>query len=111
MVAQRGAGVEAKAAAKSEKAEAPKEKPARPPAKRKMNFSDRHDLEKLPGRLAELAKKIAELETKLAAPGLYARDPKTFAALSQALAEAQAAHAAGEERWLELEILREEIEG
>jgi ATP-binding cassette subfamily F protein uup len=111
MVAQRGAGVEAKAAAavKAEKVEAPR--PAKAPAKRKMNFSDKHDLEKLPGRLTELEKKIAQLEAKLAAPDLYARDPKRFAALSQELAETQAAHAAGEERWLELEMLREEIEG
>jgi ATP-binding cassette subfamily F protein uup len=109
MVAQRGSGVEAKA--KTEKPETPKDKPARPAPKRKMNFSDRHDLEKLPGRLAELEKKVATLEAKLAAPDLYARDPEAFAALSQELADAQAAHAAGEERWLELEMLREEIEG
>ncbi|MBS0469551.1 MAG: ABC-F family ATP-binding cassette domain-containing protein [Proteobacteria bacterium] len=111
MVAQRGSGVEAKTVEKPEKTETQKDKPARPAPKRKMNFSDKHDLEKLPGRLAELEKKIALLEQKLAAPDLYARDPKAFSALSQELADAQAAHAAGEERWLELEMLREEIEG
>ncbi|MEI9888891.1 MAG: ABC transporter C-terminal domain-containing protein [Rhizomicrobium sp.] len=75
-----------------------------------MNFSDKHDLEKLPARLAALDKRIAELQAQLSAPDLYARDPKTFAALSQTLAEAQHEHATGEERWLELEMLREELE-
>ena len=111
MLAQRGRGVEAKAQAKPAKSAEAKE-PARAatPVKRKMNFSDKHDLEKLPGRLAALEKRIGELQTKLAAPGLYARDAKTFAALSTELAQAQHDHAAGEERWLELEMLREDIE-
>ncbi len=108
MLAQRGAGVEAKEQAKA--AREPKEaRPAPPPPKRKMNFSDKHDLEKLPARLAELEKQIAAFNAQLAQPDLYARDPKKFAALSQSVAEAQDAHAKGEERWLELEMLREEI--
>jgi len=109
MLAQRGRGVEAKTdtAARSTKAAEPR--PARV-ARRKMNFSDKHDLEKLPGRLAELEKQIAELQKQLSAPDLYARDPKKFAALSQKLADVQHAHAAGEDRWLELEVLREELE-
>ncbi|MEJ1970341.1 MAG: hypothetical protein WDN03_17195 [Rhizomicrobium sp.] len=66
MVAQRGAGVEAaKAAPRADKAEAAKE---RPPRARKMNFSDRHALEKLPARLAELERQIADLQAQLAAP-------------------------------------------
>ena len=47
----------------------------------------------------------------LADPGLYARDAKAFADKSQQLAKVEADLAAAEERWLELEILREEIEG
>jgi ATP-binding cassette subfamily F protein uup len=109
MVAQRGAGVApaeplARAAAKIAPA---KERPARP---RKMNFSDKHALEKLPARLAELDREIAKLQEELSSPELYTRDPKKFATLSQKLADAQHAHAQSEERWLELEMLREEIE-
>ena len=112
MVAQRGAGVEAggapaKASAKPAVA---REDRARPAQRRKMNFSDRHALEKLPGRLAVLEKEIAGLEAQLSAPDLYAHDPKKFALLSQKLADTQHEHAKGEERWLELEMLREEIE-
>ncbi|MEJ0026504.1 MAG: ATP-binding cassette domain-containing protein [Rhizomicrobium sp.] len=111
MLAQRGRGVEAKAEARSAKAAEARERPriAAPP-KRKMNFTDKHDLEKLPGRLAALEKRIGELQTRLSTPDVYARDPTAFAALSAELAQTQHDLAAGEERWLELEMLREEIE-
>ncbi|MBL6853880.1 MAG: ATP-binding cassette domain-containing protein, partial [Alphaproteobacteria bacterium] len=111
MLAQRGVGVEAKEA-RAEKAEPAASKPARPaaPAKRKMNFSDKHALEKLPGQIAALEKQIAELHDQLSVPGLYAKDPRKFGSLSQELADAQHEHAKNEERWLELEMLREEIE-
>jgi ATP-binding cassette subfamily F protein uup len=111
MLAQRGRGVEAKAEIRKEaRATDGKERRRAAPSKPKMNFSDKHDLEKLPGRLADLDRQIADLQSQLSAPDLYARDPKKFTALSQKLAEAQDAHAKGEERWLELEMLREEIE-
>ncbi len=112
MLAQRGRGVEAKGEGQPKPARSPEAKERRRPApsKPKMNFSDKHDLEKLPARLAELDRQIADLQIRLSAPDLYARDPKTFTALSQTLAEAQDAHAKGEERWLELEMLREELE-
>ena len=109
MLAQRGRGVEAKAQAKAEKVSEPRARVAAP-SRRKMNFSDKHDLEKLPGRIATLEKRIGELQRELSAPGLYARDAKRFAAYSTELAQAQHDLAAGEERWLELEMLREEIE-
>jgi ATP-binding cassette subfamily F protein uup len=50
---------------------------------------------------------VAALEAKVADAGFYARDPAGFARATQALATAQAALAAAEERWLELEMLRE----
>jgi ATP-binding cassette subfamily F protein uup len=110
MLAQRGRGVEAKGSGDQPKQAKSSEPKERRPVRRKMNFSDKHDLEKLPARLAEFDRQIADLQIQLSAPGLYTRDPKTFAALSQKLAEAQDAHAKGEERWLELEMLREELE-
>jgi len=42
---------------------------------------------------------------------LYARDPKRFIELSGKLGAAEAEQATCEERWLELEILREGLEG
>ena len=48
---------------------------------------------------------------KLADPQLYARDRAAFDKTSKALAAAQAELSAAEERWLELELLRAQIEG
>ncbi len=88
---------------------APKERPARAKVA-KMNFSDQHLLNTLPGKIEGLNKTIEKLQADLHDPTLYARDPKKFADLSARLAEAQATKAADEERWLELEMKREELE-
>jgi ATP-binding cassette subfamily F protein uup len=42
---------------------------------------------------------------------VYVRDRRAFTQASEALSTTQAQLAAAEERWLELEMLREEIEG
>ena len=81
------------------------------PDKRRMTFKDKHALETLPERMAELEAAIAGCQKKLADPDLYSRDPKAFAEATDRLTEAQTELAAAEERWLELELLREEIEG
>jgi ATP-binding cassette subfamily F protein uup len=113
MVAQRGRGVEAKPVPVAERAAA---KPAAaasapaPAAKRKLSFKQQHALQSLPGRMEALQAEIAQLRTALAAPGLYARDRARFERFSAALTEKEAALAAAEEEWLELEMLREEIE-
>lgn len=92
------------------------DKPAASPdktstAKRRLTFNDKHALQELPKRIAKLDKSIKTLQARLDDPALYARDPKSFAETSTALAEAQTELAASEEKWLELELLREEIEG
>lgn len=113
MLAQRGAGVESvkadapKSAPKAAKTASPA--PADTPRKRMPN-KERYELEALPGEMEKLQAKIAKLEPALADPDLYAKDPKRFAALSAELAEAQARLSAAEDRWLELEALREELE-
>ena len=111
MVAQRGAGVSAKAreAVKAEKA-SPAPRAAPSAERRKLSFKDKHALETLPGKITALEREIHALREKLADDGFYARDPAAFAATATKLAEVQAELAASEERWLELEILREEIE-
>jgi ATP-binding cassette subfamily F protein uup len=113
MVAQRGSGVAARAVperAVTPKPAAPASPPSPPPARQKLSFKDKHALETLPGTLAALEKDIAALQHALADPGLYARDAAAFAQKSRALAEKQRARQAAEERWLELEIMREELE-
>ncbi len=84
--------------------EAPK-----PAAKRKLSFQEKHQLETLPGAMEKIRGVIVKLEAKLADPQLYSRDPKTFADATALLAKAQTELAGLEDRWLELEILREEL--
>ena len=78
-------------------------------AKRKLSFKDKHALETLPATIAALQKEILTLEKKLADPKLYSSDPKAFATILQRLAAAQSDRTTAEERWLELEMLREEL--
>ena len=81
------------------------------PGKRKLSFHEKHALETLPKTIAALQREVRALHARLDDPGLYARDRKAFEETSAALAAAQAELAAAEAKWLELEILREEIEG
>ena len=60
---------------------------------------------------ADLRRANTELQQRLDDRGLYARDRSAFAEVSTALAAAQRELSAAEEKWLELEILREQIEG
>jgi ABC transport system ATP-binding/permease protein len=112
MLAQRGADVR-KPAAKLAAAPPRKsaERPAAEPARRKLNFNEKHALESLPARMAKLEAEVKRLNERLADPALYTRDRAAFAKGTAALATAQTELAAAEERWLELELLRSELEG
>jgi ABC transport system ATP-binding/permease protein len=113
MVVQRGEGVNARAAVT--KAHRPgKTALAQTTAatgKRKLSFKEKHALETLPKEIKKLEAEIKALNAALADPNLYTKDPAAFAAKSKALAEAEAKRSAAEEQWLELELLREELEG
>ncbi len=117
MLAQRGEDIAREATGKPAKAREPKaaqspDAAAEPKAgKRRLSFNEKYALETLPGEIASLQEKIRAAQEKLADPGLYARDRKAFDAISAGLVAAQEALAAAEDRWLELEILRETIDG
>ncbi|UFN49665.1 ABC-F family ATP-binding cassette domain-containing protein [Roseomonas sp. OT10] len=117
MVAQRGHGVRARAPEAVAPAATPRAAsglaPAATPApasRRKLGMKEQQALKTLPGRMEKLSAEIARLGEILADPGLYARDPARFAKASEMTAQRQAELAAAEEEWLELEMLREEIE-
>jgi ATP-binding cassette subfamily F protein uup len=76
-----------------------------------LGFKEKHALETLPGRIETLARELLLLEEKLADPALFSRDPKAFAKATERHAAAAAEKSAAEEQWLELEMLREELEG
>ena len=102
--AARARGVVAEAAAPP-KPEAPRG------AAKKLSFKQKFALEQLPTRMAAVSVSIARLENNIADPAFYERDPKGFQKTIAALDKERETLAALEEEWLELEMLREEIEG
>jgi ATP-binding cassette subfamily F protein uup len=114
MLAQRGADLKREAAAKApaateEKKQAKAAAPSATP-KRRLNFNEKHALETLPKTIAKLQADIAKHQKVLDDPDLYRKDRKKFDETSIAVAAAQQELTAAEDRWLELEVLREEIE-
>ncbi|CAD5247718.1 Holdfast attachment protein C [Bosea sp. 62] len=114
MLAQRGRGVGAKARAVPMKGSAtasatPAPTASTAAAKRKLSFNEQHALKTLPQQLEKLQAEAGKLNTALAGD-LYTRDPKLFAKATARLDEVTREIAQTEERWLELEMLREEIE-
>jgi ABC transport system ATP-binding/permease protein len=113
MLAQRGSdlkGDEVRTPA-PEKKEPKAAAPAAAPApKRRLNFNEKHALETLPKTIAKLQEEIAKQQRLLDDPNLYAKDRGKFEEASTAIAKAQQELATAEDRWLELEVLREEIE-
>jgi len=113
MLAQRGGDLMREAPKKV----AAEPKADKPPAtatvvpRKRMSFKDKHALETLPATMESLRAEIAKHQALLDDPALYARDRKAFDAATLALTEAQTRLHAAEEKWLELELLREEIEG
>jgi len=77
---------------------------------RKLSFKDKHALEQLPAQMEKLQAGIAKIQATLADPDLYRRDAAAFQKATDALTKATAELAAAEERWLELEMLRETLE-
>ena len=65
----------------------------------------------LPKKMEEVATAISALEDRIADPKFYERDPKGFSQTVAMLDKERAGLAAMEEEWLELEMLREELEG
>ncbi len=114
MVAQRGAGVADRAAparstpSREARAAAPAPTPA---SKRKLSFNEKHALDTLPSRMEALRATMQKLRATLDDPTLYSRDPGRFAKASEAFSDVESELAAAEDRWLELEILREELDG
>ncbi|WP_300296848.1 ABC-F family ATP-binding cassette domain-containing protein [Ferrovibrio sp.] len=114
MVAQRGQGVQAKAASAQKKMETEDRAAASAPRatpRRKLSFKEKHALETLPKRMADLQAEIARHQTALNDPQLFSREPAKFQAASAGLEKATTELAAAEDQWLELEMLREELEG
>ena len=118
MLAQRK-GIEAErrqAEAKKDKpkddsagAAAPEKAPDK--AKGKLSYKQKFALENLPKQMDEAEKKAAKLEEKMADANFFTKDPAGFSKTAAELEKLRNQIAAWEEEWLELEMLREELEG
>ncbi len=87
----------------------PAVKPQRQAAKAKLSFKEKHALETLPDRIATLERQVERLRGEMSDNSLYQRDPERFHARVRDLARAEAALAASEEEWLDLEMKREAL--
>ncbi len=112
-VAQRGEDMKARtrSAAAASRPKSRDAEPTRASETKKLSFKDKHALETLPGKMEALRASMEEMKAALADPALYARDPKRFTSLSEKLGQATTELAGMEDRWLELEILRESLQG
>ena len=112
-VAQRGEDMKARtrSAAAASRPKSRDAEPTRASETKKLSFKDKHALETLPGKMDALRASMEEMKAALADPALYAQDPKRFTSLSEKLGQATTELAGMEDRWLELEILRESLQG
>ncbi len=116
MLAQRKGAIEERRRAEKA-AEKPKSAEAAAPAgegskgKGKLSYKQKFALENLPKEMAKAEAEIAAREKKMADPNLFSKDPATFNRLAAEMEKLRESLTRMEEEWLELEMLREEMEG
>ena len=115
MMAQRkGAAEEKRKAERQEKAKSTPSTSATQDtskAKGKLSFKQKFALENLPKEMEKTQGEIAKREQRMADPNLFAKDPAVFNTLAQEMTKLREKLETMEEEWLELEMLREEMEG
>jgi ABC transport system ATP-binding/permease protein len=89
---------------KRPKVESKKEK------KYKLSYNEKYLLEKLPEKIEALEVDVDRYQKKLARSGFYSTDPQGFAKAVNKLKIIEAELATAEDEWMNLEILRNEIE-
>jgi ATP-binding cassette subfamily F protein uup len=109
MLTQRGADLTREAPKKEKKEAATAVQTETTPTKKRMTFKDKHALETLPHLIARMQEKVKTLTAKLDDPQLYERDRAAFEAASAEIGQLQRDIEAAEERWLALELEREEL--
>jgi ABC transport system ATP-binding/permease protein len=82
-----------------------------PKGKGKLSYKQKFAIESLPKKIAERQAEVAKLEAGMADPAFFTKDPDGFAKAAKLTEAARAEIARMEEEWLELEMLREELEG
>ncbi|PCI33900.1 MAG: elongation factor 3 [Alphaproteobacteria bacterium] len=105
------AGRKAEAAALVAAKKAPK--PGEAPKQRgaKLSYKHQRALENLPKEISTLEQDIVRYQAKLGAADFYTKDPEGFRKTNTTMEQAIADLAAKEEEWLEIEMMREELNG
>lgn len=83
--------------------------PAKPKSKAKLSYKDQRDYDTLPGQIEKLEAEITQIEAELADGTLFATNPDAFQKKLDRMEAVRAEAAKAEERWLELEMMRDEL--
>lgn len=76
----------------------------------KLNYNQQRLLEVLPNEIETIEAEIIKIEEELSDPNLYTENPKRFDFLSQDLVDKQQAKEDKENQWLEIQLIKEELE-
>ena len=83
--------------------------PAKPKSKAKLSYKDQRDYDTLPGQIEKLEAEITQIEADLADGTLFTSNPDAFQKKLDRMEAARAEAAKAEERWLEVEMMRDEL--
>ncbi len=86
-----------------------KSEPVKAKPKKKLSFKDDHRQKEITETIPKLQAEIAKLETEMADPDLYTRDPEGFNARSNRVGTARETLDTIEMEWLEIEEKREAL--
>ncbi|MEI7494428.1 MAG: ABC-F family ATP-binding cassette domain-containing protein [Alphaproteobacteria bacterium] len=89
----------------------PKDDSAKSAPAKRLTYNLQREWDELPKKIKVFEKRIAELEALLDDSTLYEKNPLQFKALSEELQQNQEAVDTAETRWLELEMLADEMKG
>lgn len=79
--------------------------------KKKLSFNETYELKTLPDTMKNLEKKITLIKESLEDPSFYDSQPQEFIKLSQTVAEHEEELIRLEERWIELAMKQEALDG
>ena len=76
----------------------------------KLSYKQQRALDVLPQEIEALEQQISAIEKELSDSSLYGKNPERFDELTQMLAQSQNLKANKENEWLEVELLKDELE-
>lgn len=77
------------------------------PKRKKLTYKLEHELRQLPGKIDDVQKELNAINDQLADPDLYQRDPDGFHTITKNMQELEAKLERYENRWLELEDMKD----